>query len=160
MWDFSIPYYASPHQLFSFIFFSCLQSMLHGIYNLESRLMKLHCIQIRHVLRGYNMWLYQGSSLLRLVDICYMYISFYLCQCTLLGKILGTLVLIFLSAMKVEVWDLKSAEKFVQLPSNIPSSSSNVCNKDRGLFLLYMIFELNFLKIPSFWEIFIVPVIQ
>ncbi|TKY75220.1 DECREASED SIZE EXCLUSION LIMIT 1 [Spatholobus suberectus] len=33
------------------------------------------------------------------------------------------------NSSEVEIWDLKSAEKFVQLPSSNPSNSSSVCNK-------------------------------
>lgn len=124
----------------------------NSIYNLESWLMKPGCIQIRHILKRCSMWLYLGSSLLRSVDICNMcvcvcvyqiFIFFYI---LFLAKFRAPWCLLYLSAMKVDIWDLRSAEKFAQLPSNIPSSSSNVSNKDRGLFMLFMIFELRFWK--------------
>ncbi|XP_028776643.1 protein DECREASED SIZE EXCLUSION LIMIT 1 isoform X2 [Neltuma alba] len=41
---------------------------------------------------------------------------------------------------EVEIWDLKSAKKFAQLPSNIPSSSSNVCDKNRGMCMALQLF--------------------
>ncbi|XLR39683.1 hypothetical protein HN51_017832 [Arachis hypogaea] len=40
---------------------------------------------------------------------------------------------------EVEIWDLKSAERFVRLPSSNPSSSS-VCNKDRGMCMALQLF--------------------
>ena len=52
-----------------------------------------------------------------------------------------------LSLLKVEIWDLKSAERFARLPSNIGSNSSSVSSKGRGLFLNDLLF--NFL--PSFF---------
>ncbi|KAI9080450.1 hypothetical protein K1719_037564 [Acacia pycnantha] len=41
---------------------------------------------------------------------------------------------------EVEIWDLKSAKKFAQLPSNIPGSSSNVCDKNRGMCMALQLF--------------------
>ncbi|MED6118363.1 daughter-specific expression- protein [Stylosanthes scabra] len=41
---------------------------------------------------------------------------------------------------EVEIWDLKSAERFVRLPSSIISSSSGVCNKDRGMCMALQLF--------------------
>ncbi|KAK4261705.1 hypothetical protein QN277_004665 [Acacia crassicarpa] len=41
---------------------------------------------------------------------------------------------------EVEIWDLKSAKKFAQLPSIIPSSSSNVCDKNRGMCMALQLF--------------------
>ncbi|OIV97604.1 hypothetical protein TanjilG_12361 [Lupinus angustifolius] len=40
----------------------------------------------------------------------------------------------------VEIWDLKSAERFVQFPSNIPSNSSSVRNNGRGMCMALQLF--------------------
>ncbi|CAL0318987.1 unnamed protein product [Lupinus luteus] len=45
------------------------------------------------------------------------------------------------NSSQVEIWDLKSAERFVQLPSNITSNSSSVCNKDRGMCMALQLFS-------------------
>ncbi|KAI9119553.1 hypothetical protein K1719_009429 [Acacia pycnantha] len=44
--------------------------------------------------------------------------------------VLNNLVLSGEQSSEVEIWDLKSVNKFAQLPSNIPGSSSNVCDKN------------------------------
>ncbi|KAL5144420.1 Protein DECREASED SIZE EXCLUSION LIMIT 1 [Glycine soja] len=52
---------------------------------------------------------------------------------------------------EVEIWDLKSAEKVVQLPSSNPSNSSSPCNKGRDFFLVYI--EIQ--PLPSIFDILI-----
>lgn len=53
------------------------------------------------------------------------------------------------SFLKVEIWDLKSAEKIVQLPSSNPINSSSVSNRGRDLFWVYIEVQLyhQFFKI-------------
>ncbi|KAK7283395.1 hypothetical protein RIF29_12880 [Crotalaria pallida] len=44
------------------------------------------------------------------------------------------------NSSEVEIWDLKSAAKCVQFPSNIPGNSSSVSNKDRGMCMALQLF--------------------
>jgi len=46
-----------------------------------------------------------------------------------------TRMLIYSITLKVEIWDLKSAQKIVQLASSNPSNSSSVSNRGRDFFL-------------------------
>ncbi|KAJ1401341.1 WD40/YVTN repeat-like-containing domain superfamily [Sesbania bispinosa] len=44
------------------------------------------------------------------------------------------------NSSEVEIWDLKSGEKSVRLPTNSPSNSSSACNKDRGMCMALQLF--------------------
>ncbi|XP_057435029.1 protein DECREASED SIZE EXCLUSION LIMIT 1 [Lotus japonicus] len=45
------------------------------------------------------------------------------------------------NSSEVEIWDLKSAERFVRLPTKNPNDSSSACNKDRGMCMALQLFS-------------------
>ena len=76
------------------------------IYNLEPRLMKHSCIQKMCILKGYNMWLYQESSLPRFMHFLIYTVVFFVNKFSLLGQNLRVFSIIFVCSY--EGWNLGS----------------------------------------------------